>query len=371
MNRLSPLRRSLGLKILLSHLIIVLVGVVVLAGTATFQAPNSLLGHIQRMQEYVGEDPALAEDVRNSFTEAVFEILFVAAAAALAASVVVSTYVARRIVTPIRQMMQASQRVAAGEYKERVPVPSDDELGELAVSLNRMSAALDEVEERRLALIGDVAHELRTPLNNITGVMEGLIDGVLPDELETYLSVQHEVSRLRRLVQDLQEISRAEAGQLRIEARPLRLEESIEAAAARLGPQFAEKGVALDLQLPGDLPPAYADPDRVLQVLLNLLGNALQYTPAGGRVTVRSREEDSDLITEIQDTGIGIAAEHLPYVFERFYRVDKSRSRAGGGSGIGLTIAKHLVEAHGGSIRAVSAGPNQGSTLIFTLPRAI
>ncbi len=158
MKLLSTLQQRLGWKIFLSHLIIVMVGVVVLAVTASLQAPTALLGHIERMEALLGVDPTLTADVRDSFTGAVNEILFVAATAALAASVVVSTYVARRIVTPIRQMMQDSQLIASGDYKERISIPGDDELGALAESFNRMSATLEQVEERRMALIGDVAH---------------------------------------------------------------------------------------------------------------------------------------------------------------------------------------------------------------------
>ncbi len=197
------------------------------------------------------------------------------------------------------------------------------------------------------------------------------MDGVLPAEPATYLRVQREVSRLQRLVNDLQELSRAEAGQIPIELRWVAPAELVHVAADRLRPQFEDKGVELHVEVPPHLPQVQVDPDRVIQVLINLLGNALQYTPPGGQVQIRAWQDEQAVVISVQDTGIGIPPEHLPYIFERFYRVDKSRSRAGGGSGIGLTIAKHLVEAHGGRIWAESAGAGQGTTFSFTLPLAI
>lgn len=169
---------------------------------------------------------------------------------------------------------------------------------------------------------------------------------------------------------DLEELSRAETGEIHLDPQPVALADLVDAAADRLGLQFEDKRVRLRVDLPADLPGAWAEPSRITQVLLNLLGNALHYTPIGGQVTVRAWREGREVVMELRDTGIGIPAEHLPHIFERFYRVDKSRSRTGGGSGIGLTIAKYLVEAHGGRIWVTSPGPNQGSTFTFTLPLA-
>jgi signal transduction histidine kinase len=233
-----------------------------------------------------------------------------------------------------------------------------------------MAENLEAIEQHRVELIGNVAHELRTPLTGVRSIMEGLVDGVLPADPETFLNVQREVGRLQRLVRDLEELSRAEAGQIPLERRPCAPAELARAAANRLIPQFEDKGVVLQVDVPPDLPPVLADPGRAVQVFTNLLGNALQYTPGGGRVTLRAWRDDPMVAIAVEDTGAGIPPEHLPHLFERFYRVDKSRSRTGGGSGIGLTIAKHLVEAHGGRIWAESAGSGQGSTFTFTLPIA-
>jgi histidine kinase len=218
-----------------------------------------------------------------------------------------------------------------------------------------------------MELIGDVAHELRTPLSSIRGVLEGLVDGVLSAEPATYLSMEREVARLQRLVHDLEELSRAEAGQIPLDIRVIFPADLIQGAADRLRPQFDDEAVGFDLDVPSDLPPVKADANRITQVLLNLLGNALQYTPAGGQVTIHAWRDSDNVAIAVQGSGIGLSSEHLAHVFERFYRVDKSRSRTGGGSGIGLTISKHLVEAHGGSIRAESPNPGKGSTFTFKL----
>ena len=196
------------------------------------------------------------------------------------------------------------------------------------------------------------------------------MDGVLPPEVETLVQVEREVTRLQRLVHDLEELSRAEAGQIPLEYQSVGLPALIGTAVERLQFQFEDKDIALHVDVPPDLPPVRVDPHRLTQVLLNLLGNALQYTPPEGEVTVRTEHREREVVVEIEDSGIGIEPEHLPHLFERFYRVDRSRSRAGGGSGIGLTIARHLVEAHGGRIWSVSPGAGRGSTFAFTLPIA-
>jgi histidine kinase len=324
---------------------------------------------------------AMQGDLFSSFQSAVTEAILVATIAALFSAVIVSLFVARRVVTPVRQMKEASQRIAAGRYQERVDVSSDDELGQLAHTFNQMAGTLEQTEIMRRDLIANIAHELRTPLTSMKGYMEGLIDGVLPPEPGTYQQIYREADRLQRLVSDLQELSRVEAGAFELDRRPLAISELIERVALRLKPQFEEKNITLHLKSSSALPLVPADEDRVNQVLLNLIGNALQYTPPGGVVTVAAEWPSapgslpdgqevpaSHLIITVTDTGIGIPPEHLPHLFTRFYRVDKSRSRAGGGSGIGLTIAKHLVEAHGGHIWAESRGENQGSRFGFSLP---
>lgn len=366
------LRQRLGWRLFLSYLIVVLVGVAVLISTAWLLAPSSVGRHAEAMRTamggVIGNDPALIADVYRAFTGGVMEVVIFAAAAAILAALLVSVFTTNRIVTPILAMTAASQRIADGDYGQRVPVPGEDELGALAQSFNRMAETLDQTERRRLELIGDVAHELRTPLAAIRSSMEGLIDGVLPAQPETYAGIEREAARLQRLVRDLEELSRAEAGQISLDLQRVALGELLQAAMQRLQSQYVDKEVTLELTQADPALFVGVDFNRILQVLTNLLGNALQHTSAGGRVTLSARRDGRSALVSVADTGAGIGPEHLAHVFERFYRVDKSRSRAGGGSGIGLTIAKHLVEGHGGRIWAASEGLGRGSTFMFTLP---
>lgn len=366
------IRQRLSWKIFLSYLIVIVVGVIVLATTANFAAPGSFERHIAAMGSMMGSSMNMS-DLFNNFRDAVGEALALAALAAFAVAIVVSVFVSRQIVAPVRAMMLASQRITADHYDERVRVvdsTAPDELDGLAISFNQMATRLEQTETMRRQLLGDVVHELRTPLTSIKGYMEGLIDGVLPATEETYQQVYHEADRLQRLVYDLQELSRVEAGAYKLNLQSIEVNQLIEAVKTRLSRQFDEKGVSLQFDVPADLPRVRVDEDRLGQVLINLVGNALHYTPGCGSVRVVAHQQGREIQIAVIDTGIGIPAEHLPHLFTRFYRVDKSRSRIGGGSGIGLTIAKHLIEAHGGHIRAASDGAGKGSTFTFTLPVA-
>lgn len=376
-----PIQRHLGGKLFLSYLAVILVGIVVLASATEFAVPSAFDRHIAAMSSMMmgmmGDSATTLEaDLYASFQRAVTEAMTLAAAAAFGAAVVASLFVSRRVVMPVEEMMRASQRIADGHYNERVQVPGRvgrdelDELAQLALSFNQMATTLEKTETMRRELIGNVAHELRTPLTSIKGYLEGLIDGVLPAEATTFQKISREADRLQRLILDLQELSRVESGAYELNLQPVTVLQLVRTVCDRIGRQFSEKGVELETDLPPNLSPVQVDEDRIGQVLLNLVGNALQYTPAGGQVCIRARAEGNLLRVLVEDSGIGIDGEHLPHLFTRFYRVDKSRSRAGGGSGIGLTIARHLVEAHGGLIEAASAGRGKGSTFSFTLPIA-
>jgi histidine kinase len=373
----NHIRRHLRWKLFLSYLIVILVGIVVLGSATQFIVPGVFDHHMATMAALMGGASGDMElSLFTSFRNAVNEALALAGLAAFLVAVVLSVLVSRQVVTPVHEMMVASQRVANGHYDERVKVPgnpqpgSSDELAQLAVSFNQMADKLERIEATRRELIGNVAHELRTPLTAVKGLMEGLIDGVLPADASTFQQVYCESDRLQQLVNDLQELSRVEAGTFELHRRAVSVSSLVQTTVARLARQFQEKGVTLEVGVPGGLPPVLADEDRIGQVLLNLVGNALLYTPAGGSVHITARRQADEAQISVVDTGIGISAEHLPLLFTRFYRVDKSRSRAGGGSGIGLTIAKHLVEGHAGHIWAESAGLGQGSTFTFTLPIA-
>lgn len=274
----------------------------------------------------------------------------------------------RRIIQPIEEMKEASLRIAAGNYHERLPAYPTVELNELAQAFNRMVATIESTEERRVALLGDVAHELRTPLSNIRATMEGLIDEVLLPEPDTFFDIQREVGRLQRLVHQLEALSRAESDQLTPNKQLLDYAWLVQSVCDRLRGQYEDKGVTLTVEAAGELSLLAVDPDLITQVLTNLLGNALQYTPGGGSVRVSVVRQRDEILTRVTDSGIGISSDELTQIFERFYRVDKSRARHSGGNGIGLTIAAHLVRAHDGRIWAESDGPGHGATLSFTLP---
>jgi len=380
---ISSIRRHLAWKIFISYLVVILISTIVLATAAEIVVPRSFDRHLAAMgsmmvnmmgSSSMGIDLDL--DLFTNFRAAVNEALTIAALAAVASAIVVSIFVSRQVVTPIREMMIASRYIAAGHYNERVHVPGDltknelDELSQLALSFNQMTEKLEQVEMMRRQLIGDVSHELRTPLTTIKGSMEGLMDGILPENDETYMGIYREADRLQRLVNDLQELSRVEAGAYELEPKPIDLLGLMLAVVRRLEQQFKEKDVILEVEIPANFPPIQADGDRIEQVLINLVGNALQHTPSGGKVKVSAKQQSGEIQISVSDTGIGISAEHTENIFTRFYRVEKSRARTGGGSGIGLTIAKYLVEAHGGRIWVESSGHELGSTFTFSLPNA-
>jgi histidine kinase len=367
---MNTIRQHLGWKLFLSYLVIIVVGIVSLSIAAQIHAPTALDRHMAIMLQPAGDMTDMMSDVTIQFTRAINEVLLVATTTAVIAAIAISSFVTRRIVAPIQQMRQVSQRIAAGSFDERIPVISNDELGDLAKSFNQMALQLAQTEERRRQLIGDVAHELRTPLTSIRSVMEGVIDGVLPNSASTFLEVQNEVRRLQRLVGDLEQLSKAEAGQLLLECESIPPIQFIQLAIDRLTWQFEEKQVALEIDVSSELPRIVVDTHRMTQVMLNLLGNALQYTGSGGRVRVSAIINQSTLLIDVTDTGIGFTVEQSRHIFERFYRVDKSRSRSGGGSGIGLTISQHIVEAHGGTLSASSPGLDQGSTFTVVLSQA-
>jgi signal transduction histidine kinase len=364
---------SLRVKLLLAHLLVIGIGVGTLFAVTLALAPtlfDRTMGAMMGPGMGQGMMPGLEQTITQAFQAAMLEALLISGAAGVLAAVAVSLFVSGRILTPLTRLLAASRRIAAGHYAERVPVQTADELGALATQFNTMAGELEVTERRRVALIGDVAHELRTPLATIEGYTEGLLDGVVAPGAETWALLHDEAARLRRLVQDLQDLSRAEAHQLALHPRPVDPAIVATQAVARLAAQFTDQGVLLTNAVPPGLPAVQADPDRVLQVLINLLGNALRYTPAGGQVRLSAAPQGAAVVFAVADTGSGIAPDHLPHLFERFYRVDKARSRALGGSGIGLTIAQAIVEAHGGQIAAASPGLGQGATFSFTLPIA-
>ncbi|MBK8900520.1 MAG: HAMP domain-containing protein [Anaerolineaceae bacterium] len=306
---------------------------------------------------------------RTDFTTRVNRAIFLAALGATAVSLIIGVVLARSLTRPLQEITQATQAVAQGNLAQQVPVRSDDELGTLATSFNQMSADLAKSRDLRRQLTADIAHDLRTPLSLILGHAEALSDGVLPPTPETFDVIHDEARRLNRLVEDLRLLSLAEAGELPLAVRPVPPQSLLERAVVAHTPAAQQKQIDLALTTPPTLPDVLADPDRLAQVLDNLVGNALRYTPENGRIHLTARQNGTAVQLRVQDSGPGMAAAELVHVFDRFYRGDRSRQRHEGGSGLGLAIAKSLVEGHNGRIWAESA-PGQGATFIIELPLA-
>ena len=359
--------RSLRLRLLIAFLVVgaaalATVGVAVLLTGPGYFA--EAMGHLPG--DPMGE--AMANATQTAFTEAMRRALIAATLIAVATATIVSLLVAARIVRPITALAHAARRIAGGDYAERVPVDEPVELAELAMSFNEMAGSLEATERRRLQLVGDVAHELRTPLTTLDGYLEGLEDGVVEPGAQTWRLLRTETARLTRMVSDLAELWRAEAREL-----PLRIDEVDVAEVARevgerMAPGAASRGVTLDLPTGGAV--ARADRDRVAQVISNYLSNALRHAPDGTRVAVCVTRRGASIRLAVADEGPGLAADQLEAVFERFYRVDPARSRAAGGSGIGLAIVRALADAMGGQAWAESAGPGRGATFYAELPAA-
>ena len=288
---------------------------------------------------------------------------------AVGLALLVAAALAGGVVRPLEALTRAVRRLDAGDLDARVAVGSRDEIGALAAAFNQMADRVARTERQRRALVSDVAHELRTPLTNLQAQLEAMQDGLAAADGPALASLHEEIVHLSRLIDDLEQLAAADAGQLRVEPATLSLREPIEQAIAALAPQAARAGVAVVLE--GDAAAqVVADARRLGQVLRNLLANAIAHTPAGGRVAIGVGAEQAGRRTvAVADSGEGIPAAHLERVFERFHRVDSSRARATGGSGLGLAIVRQLVTLMGGTVSATSV-PGAGTTVTFTLPAA-
>jgi signal transduction histidine kinase len=305
----------------------------------------------------------------QDFGRSVNRSLLWAAGLAGLAAVVLTYLLSRRILRPVEALTAAARRMEAGDLTTRVDVGAPDELGALAHAFNAMADGLERQEHLRRTMVTDVSHELRTPLSNIRGYLEALREGVLPVSPAVLDSLHEEALLLGRLVDDLQDLALAEAGRLRLEIQRLDLSAAIAGSLMAASPAADARGVALGSALPVDLPSVDADPERLGQVLRNLVANAIAHTPRGGTVTV-SAQADADggtVTVTVDDTGPGISPEHLPHVFERFYRADPARARATGGAGLGLAITRQIVRAHGGTAWAENR-PEGGARVAFRLP---
>jgi signal transduction histidine kinase len=293
-------------------------------------------------------------------TSGIHRALFHAALFGLLAAIALSLLLGRALARSLEELTAAARAVAAGDRKARVHVRGSDEIATLAASFNVLVESIERGETLRKNLVADVAHELRTPVTNLKAHLEALEDGLVAPTPEAIASLREETDRLARLIGDLQDFALAEAGALNLERTPVDLAALLHAAADAARPRAKARGVALVVQGGGE---AQGDRARLAQVLANLLDNALTHTPPGGTVTL----EAAGRALTVRDTGEGLAPEHLPFVFERFYRADPSRARATGGAGLGLALVRRIVEAHGGTI-ALESAPGRGTSVRIELP---
>ncbi|HEY5434960.1 MAG TPA: ATP-binding protein [Candidatus Limnocylindrales bacterium] len=361
------LPRSLRARLLVAFLVVVAASLGTVAVAVLLVGPRyfaEAMGHMPG--DPMGE--AMGQATQVAFADAMRQALLAGSVIAIVTATVVSLAVAARIARPISALVAAARRIAGGHYAERVPVDEPGELGELATSFNDMAGSLEATERRRLQLVGDVAHELRTPLTTLDGYLEGLEDGVIEANAETWRLLRAETGRLTRLVTDLSELWRAEARQL-----PLRIEAvDIATVAREVVERFAPLAAARELRVdvPSTPAPARADRDRVAQILGNYISNAIRHAPYGSTITVSLALPGGRARLAVTDRGPGLASDQLEAVFERFYRVDPARSRPTGGSGIGLTIARALAEAMGGRAWAERPPDGVGVTFLLELPAA-
>lgn len=368
--------RSLFPKLTLMFIAVALITVGTVAfliSRATASEFSRYLEHAQHMQGMMGGVvPLMMGTAEQSFLQGINSSLWLAAAIGIMVAIILSLALSQRLTAPLRRLTTGARRIAGGDLSQRVEEHSKDEIGELALAFNSMAQSLQQKEQARRQLLADLAHELRTPLTIIQGNLEAMLDGVKSPTPQEIASIHQESLLLSRLVTDLRDLSLAEAGKLKLERSATSLASLVNAEIASLMPQTELQQCSLRAELAPDLPPALIDPDRIRQVLHNLLTNSLRYTLLGGSIRVGARRleaPDSKILVWVSDTGSGIAAEDLPHIFDHFYRADKSRQRASGGSGIGLAIVKQFVEAHGGKVWAESE-MGKGSTFYFTLPVA-
>jgi len=316
-----------------------------------------------------GREALAVSPAGEEFLGRVNQLLLLGILGAAVAALLLGIILARNLTKPLRELTVATRAVAAGDLEQQVPVRSRDELGQLAEAFNQMNANLARARDMRQQMTADIAHELRTPLSVILAHTEGIADGVLPSSEETFQVIHDETMRLSTMVEDLRTLSLAETGELGLTPRLVKPGELLKQAIAAHTPRARQRDVSLDIDIESGLPEIEVDPDRMAQVLGNLMDNALRYTPVGGQIRLSARSISNGVELSVQDNGPGVEEEELSHIFNRFYRADKSRHRDDGGSGLGLAIAKSIVERHGGQIRA-SSRPGEGMSFIIEFPMA-
>jgi two-component system sensor histidine kinase BaeS len=355
-SRLRP--GGIGLRIAGAALVVAAVAVAILAAGVWIVGGQSFAELMARH----GDD---AVSAHSMFNDAVTAVLAVAIAVAIAAAAILAAIFGPWLARPLRDIGAAARRIAEGDYGARIPRHGPEEVLSLTDSFNQMAASLEEQERMRREFIANAAHELRTPLTNLQGYLEALRDGVIAPDRETFASLWEEADRLVRLSRSLDLLAQGDTRSRAQVAIDLDLAESIRSAVELARPSAASAGQELVEELPATLA-VRADPDGLAQVISNLLQNAVRYTPSGGRITIRAERRPGDILVSVSNTGEGIPPDDLGHVFERFYRVEKSRDRARGGAGIGLAIVRQIVESVGGRVGAEST---DGLTRFwFTVP---
>lgn len=364
MSRFTVFNR-LSTRLTAAFVIAATLGVVmvaILAYRSTSSDFNAFLRHMESMEGMMGGGMMTAMMGSQTMTQAASDFLdnlrqtlWIAGIAGVILAILLGALFTRLIVAPLGKVSAAAGRVARGDFTQKVDIGGSGELEELGQSFNSMAATLKRDQELRRSMVADIAHELRTPLTILQGNVEAMLDGVLPSSEENLASLHQETLLLARLVEDLRTLSLADAGHLKFQPQITDLRMLSSQVIDGFQTQLAAKKLVVALEAPDDLPEAWVDPERASQALRNLLSNAMQYSPEGGSIKIRLHSDASGVIVAVIDAGTGIPPDDLPRVFDRFYRVDRSRTRSTGGSGLGLAIVKQLVEAQGGEVWVESA----------------
>lgn len=362
---------GLGTRILAALILVLCVAVVTAWVVALVVGPAIFDDHME-MVESADPDPGVVAHAEEAFDAAWRLSLLLALLAAFGTSIVVTVILVRRLVKPIRKIHAAVGEITEGDYSARVPESSiGAEFTELMVAFNSMAAELNRTELTRQRLLSDLAHEMRTPVSTVDGYLEAMQDGVAHADEPTLMMLREQTERLKRLAEDISLVSAAEEGRLDLRPAPVAVGELLDAASAQIRARYQVAGVRLAAKADARTRAVLisVDRDRIGQVLTNLLENAVHHTDPDDEVRLSARTSKASVIFEVADTGHGIDADHLPHIFERFYRADSARDRIHGGSGIGLAIVRSIVTAHDGSVWAFSKGPGRGAAFTVELPQ--